>query len=119
LSADGNYSVTNEIGIRGLYSRLDDGSDVLSMVGLGATYAISSNLDAYADLRRLSSGSGDEANGFGFGISVDLGDKPLRQENTYDRTFAPIYFSDASILTFRVATNVADTMARALSRAIF
>lgn len=85
------YAVTPQIDVLADITSFDNG-DLVSM-GIGSSYEFTDGIAAYAKLNRLTDGS-DSINGFGFGITFDMGEGSLKDQNTYERVFRPFYFND-------------------------
>lgn len=85
-SVSGEYDITRNWSAFGSYMNLaTDGLDA-DVIRLGGAYNFDERTRVYADVSRLSTSlSNDEVDGFGIGISMDLGDKPASYETTADR----------------------------------
>jgi hypothetical protein len=91
LDINFSYAVTPQIDVLADITSFDNG-DLVSL-GIGSSYEFTDGIAAYAKLNRLTDGS-DSINGFGFGITFDMGEGSLKDQNTYERVFRPLYFNE-------------------------
>lgn len=85
-SLSGSYDFTPSWGTFGSVTRASATGEDVTLTRIGGSYNFNQRTRAYLDVSRLSTSLGDEhANGFGLGITMDLGDKRGSYETTTDR----------------------------------
>lgn len=82
------YAVTPQIDLLFDYR---DFTGEANTYAVGGAYEFTDGVSAYAKYSQLDI-EGQNVDGFSVGITYDMGDKPLSQQNTYDRVIRPLYF---------------------------
>lgn len=90
LDIDFAYAVTPQIDILADFSSFDSGD--VKVFGLGGSYEFMDGISAYAKVNRLSAPS-ESIDGFGFGVTFEMGEGSLKDQNSYERVIRPLYFN--------------------------